>query len=140
MTTEKATFLTCEACRHPFRYRLIHSGFNNSSYAYCSMCGMTAILSAYGPVPAAIPIRWYEAISTTVETHLRPCACGGRFTRDSAPRCPNCHVQLSPDGVTTTIEANAPGTGNGRWQRSWTGLYCLIVEERAVEDNWVGAS
>lgn len=37
----------------------------------------------------------------------------------------------------TWIEADAPGAKRGwRWQRSWRGLYCIIIEDRVVFDNW----
>jgi hypothetical protein len=36
------------------------------------------------------------------------------------------------------LERNAPGTAMGwRWQRSWRGLYCIIIEDRVVHDNWI---
>ena len=39
--------------------------------------------------------------------------------------------------ATEWIEANAPGTKKGwRWQKNWTGLYCILVEERVTQDNW----
>jgi uncharacterized protein YbaR (Trm112 family) len=130
--------LICETCRRSFRYRLIHSGFNDSVYAYCNECTMIVLLSTYGPVPALLRLRPHEAISIEVESQLRPCPCGGRFTRGAAPRCPYCKQALSADAVAASIEADSPGTAKGwRWQRNWTGLYCVIVENRVVEDNWL---
>jgi hypothetical protein len=36
------------------------------------------------------------------------------------------------------IEADAPGTAKGwRWQRNWTGLYCVILADGVVHDNWL---
>ena len=35
----------CEHCHGQFGYYLIHSGFNDSNYAYCDFCGKTAVLS-----------------------------------------------------------------------------------------------
>jgi hypothetical protein len=36
----------------------------------------------------------------------------------------------------TYIEANAPGAAKGwKWQGSWSGLYCLIVDGCEV-NNW----
>jgi hypothetical protein len=99
---------------------------------------MTAFLNPFGPVPDSVQVRWYEAISTEVESHLRPCPCGGRFVRGAAPRCPICKMVLSPDAVASAIEADSPGTAKGwRWQRNWTGLCCVIVEDRVVNDNWL---
>ena len=34
---------TCESCGHSFDYMLIHNGFNDSAFAYCDSCGMTAL-------------------------------------------------------------------------------------------------
>jgi|HubBroStandDraft_1064217.scaffolds.fasta_scaffold01599_11 hypothetical protein len=130
--------LTCDACGRYFRYRLVHAGFSNTAYAYCDECGMASLLSAYGPVPDSVQVPWHEAISTEVESHLRPCPCGGHFVRGSAPRCPTCKAALSADAVAAPIEAGALGTAKGwRWQRSWTGLYCVIVKDRVVNDNWL---
>jgi hypothetical protein len=132
------TNLTCSECHRAFGYRLIHSGFNDNAYAYCTQCGMTAILSGYG-IPPDTGARSFEAITVQAETYLDPCACGGRFTRGAAPRCPYCNTALSADRLADAIEANAPGTAKGwRWQRNWTGLYCLIIEDRMVKDNWAG--
>jgi len=127
--------LNCEACQRSFHYRLIHSGFNDSAYVYCNECGTIALLNAYGPVPDSFK---YQAISTELEGHLRRCPCGGRFTRGAAPRCPYCKQALSAHAVAASIEADSPGTAKGwRWQRNWTGLYCVIVEDRVVNDNWL---
>jgi hypothetical protein len=39
--------------------------------------------------------------------------------------------------VAEVFEADAPGTAKGwQWQRSWTGVYFVIIEGRAVYDNW----
>jgi hypothetical protein len=69
----------CDACDKTFPYRLIHSGFNDSAYAYCDRCGMTALLSRYGPVPSGVPVRWHGSITIETEPYLQPCGCGGRF-------------------------------------------------------------
>jgi hypothetical protein len=131
--------LPCESCGGSFAYRLVHAGFNDSAYAYCGDCGMTAVLGAYNPVQPPVRVRWFEAISAEVEAYLLPCPCGGAFVRNAAPRCPSCKATWSAERVAEAIEADAPGTAKGwRWQRNWTGLYFVIVEGREVNDN--GAS
>lgn len=72
-----------------------------------------------------------------MESHLNACQCGGSFRKGAAPRCPHCNQRLSPEFASTYIEANAEGTQKGwRWQKSWDGLYCIVVEGRFVEDNF----
>ena len=128
----------CTGCASEFHYSLIHNGFNESAYAYCDRCGKTAILSGWSKaIPESAPIKFHEKITPQVEGFLKPCECGGKFTHDASPRCPHCREELSPVEATTWIERNAPGTAKGwRWQRSWNGIYCIIVEGNEVSDNW----
>src|SRR6185312_17076438 len=101
---------TCEHCSRTFSYMLLHNGFNDSAYAYCDTCGSTAALSVWSSMPAGVAVRFHQRISSDVESHLRPCACGGRFRADASPRCPHCRGVLSPVTAASWIEANAPGT------------------------------
>ena len=72
-----------------------------------------------------------------MEQYLQPCECGGRFKRGSAPRCPHCNEPLSPELATSYIESNAPGTKKGwRWQRNWSGLYCIVIEDKRVDNKF----
>jgi len=129
----------CEHCRQDFGYYIAHSGFGDCSYAYCDRCGMTAILSMWDrhwPKLSA-NYQFQREIGVEMEPHLQPCECGGSFTKGSCPRCPNCHRTLSPDLAATYLEANAPGTKKGwRWQRNWTDLYCIVIENRVVHDHF----
>jgi len=44
---------------------------------------------------------------------------------------------LSAELAADYIEAQAAGTAKGwRWQRSWDGCYCIIIENRVTNDNW----
>jgi hypothetical protein len=44
---------------------------------------------------------------------------------------------LSAELGASYIEKNAPGTQKGwRWQRNWSGNYCMVVEDRKVENNF----
>src|SRR5256885_14499528 len=100
---------------------------------------MPAFLGGWGDSkqPKEAPLRIYQPILPETEPYLEPYACGGRFRHDASPRCPKCHEPLSAEAATRWIERNAPGARKGwRWQRSWSGLYCLIVERRSVENNW----
>jgi hypothetical protein len=74
---------------------------------------------------------------SAMEQYLTPCECGGRFRRGAAPRCPRCAESLSTESATSYIESNAPGTKNGwHWQRSWSRLYCIVIENKMVENNF----
>lgn len=129
----------CERCGVRFAYQIIHNGFNDTAYAYCDRCGMTAFVGGWHDSrrPKEAPLRIHEPILPETEPYLESCVCGGRFRHEASPRCPRCHEPLSAEAATEWIERNAPGTRKGwRWQRNWSGVYCLIVEQRFVENNW----
>jgi hypothetical protein len=128
----------CEHCSRTFGYYLIHSGFNESRYAYCENCGRTAILSAWNKlVPILPPCPPHCEICKEWEPYIKPCECGRAFKKGAAPRCPHCSQPLSAEKATTYIETNAPGTKKGwRWQRNWQGLYCIVIENREIHDNF----
>jgi hypothetical protein len=132
----------CEACHKQFAYDLIHNGFNDSAYAYCDKCGETCLLSAwYDKIPKAAKLRFHQVIDDSVEPFLRRCGCGGKFKKGASPRCPHCYAELSAVAATEYIEKNAPGAKMGwRWQQNWEGLYCIIVEDKVVTDNWKGVN
>ena len=126
----------CESCRSTFGYYLGHNGFSESSHAYCDRCGMTCGLDALH-VPAGVPLVRHREITSDVEPHLLPCECGGAFRAGASPRCPKCMAPLSAVLATAYIERNAPGTAGGyRWQRSWSGLYFIVINDRAVWEPW----
>jgi len=126
---------TCESCGRDFGYYLIDNGFNESAYAYCSSCGMTALLdTGYADRPG---IPRHRSISQLGESLLAPCVCGGTFSASAAPRCPHCRSLLSAQAATAYIEANAPGTREGwRWQGTWNGNHALVVEDLVVSNPW----
>jgi hypothetical protein len=130
--------LRCNACSSEFEYFLIHNGFNDSAYAYCDTCGTSTLLGIWAKnIPKAVTFKPHGPIDASIEPFLRPCSCGGHFRVGAVPRCPRCRSALSADGVTTTIEKNAPGTKVGwRWQRSWDGIYSIVIDRRYEEDNW----
>jgi len=126
----------CEHCGKAFRYKLIHNGFNESAYAYCERCGVTAILDGW-KVPVEASLTIHKAITPDIEPLLAPCPCGGSFKAGASPRCPLCGSEISATEATEWIEGNAPGSEMGwRWQENWTGLYAIVIEGRIVSDNW----
>jgi hypothetical protein len=129
----------CEQCRRRFEYRIIHNGFNDTAYAYCDSCGMTTFVGGYGDTrqPVGAPLKIHGPIQAETEEWLQPCTCGGCFRHDAAPRCPHCREPLSAEAATSFIERNAEGTRGGwRWQRSWSGMYCLVIDGRSTKNNW----
>lgn len=132
---------TCESCRQGFEYRLIHNGFNESAYAYCDQCGVTAFFGRYSAaVPKDVNIGFHGPLRPDAERYVRPCTCGGWFRGSAAPRCPHCAAELSARACAAFIERNAPGTAEGwRWQRSWQGVYAIVIGDREVEDPWIQA-
>jgi hypothetical protein len=128
----------CEHCQHAFLYYLIHSGFNNCWYAYCDRCGMTAILDFWDRRrPKLVDCPEHQAICAAMEPYLAPCACGVAFRRDASPRCPSCNEALSAGAAASYIEH---GRTDWRWQRSWTALYCIVIGEKVVHDNFLQRS
>lgn len=133
---------SCDACGKSFSYRLIHCGFSDAAYAYCERCGLTALLSGWDQgIPAGALPRVHGVIDRVSEAYLRTCECGGTHRTDAPPRCPACKAAISAETATAWIEADAPGTKLGwRWQRSWTGLYAIVIDDRMVSDNWIAKS
>jgi len=129
---------SCTSCHSTFGYLLINNGFNDSAFAYCDACGMTALFGVYSKaIPVGLDTAIGEPLVAELEPLVAPCACGGRFRADAVPRCPRCRATLDPVASSGFIEANAPGTKAGwRWQRSWKGMYAIIIEDRLVEDPW----
>ena len=126
----------CDKCARFFSYHLIHNGFNASSYAYCDSCSYVALLDHWQTPPNA-PKLDFASITADVEELLLPCPALGHFRASALPRCPHCNQPLDAVRARDYIEANAPGTAKGwRWQRSWDGLYCIIIEERVAHDPW----
>jgi len=133
---------TCDGCGRAFEYDLFHTGFADAAYAYCDSCGMVAYLSAWYPgAPGRPTFDSFGHATAQMTQLLKPCPCGGSFTATAVPRCPHCQHQLSASAATSWIEANAPGPAKRwRWERSWDGIYCLVIEQRLVKDNWRNAS
>ena len=126
----------CETCHKQFGYYLIHNGFNDSAYAYCDTCGEACLLNLWH-LPKGVEIKDYGVIPESVEPFLKSCECRGTFRKGASPRCSHCNSILSPIEATKYIEANAPAAKDGwRWQQSWEGLYCIIIEDKVAHDCW----
>ncbi len=122
----------CEHCWRSYRYSLWHSGFGETSYAYCESCGMLATFEDRNPLVAQLPplSAPHQVIDAGWEPFLRPCACGGSFRKGASPRCPHCQAALSAEYAAGHIERNSVGASRGwRWQKDWTDLYCMDIEE-----------
>lgn len=128
----------CEHCQREFKYWLLHCGFGDCVFAYCDSCGMPAILSLWDKRMLSLPnCPGQQEICSAMESFIEPCPCGGRFRRGAAPRCPHCNCPLSAELATTYIETNAPGTKKGwRWQKNWSGVYCMVVEDKKIDNNF----
>ncbi len=129
----------CEACGVQFGYDIFHNGFGDSAYAYCNSCGCTVILSGWSEAVRRLPVpfRVHQPLESSLVPLLKACPCGGRFSNSASPRCPSCHRELSAEIATDYIERNAPGTTGGwRWQQSWSGVYCIVINGQSVEDWW----
>jgi len=126
----------CEACRREFHYRLIHNGFNDSAYIYCDQCGRCALFD--GGKRSSAPFSPYlhsHIADPSLEALLKRCPCGGRLAVAAVPRCPHCRAEIDAVFATGYLERNAPGTKKGwRWQRSWRGLYSVIIEGQVLND------
>lgn len=130
----------CDRCDRSFHYYLIHSGFNDSYYAYCNLCGKTAILDLYSPRLSNPRLQRVPLgrIPAELDGRLGPCACGGRFVMNAGPRCPHCRQLLSAMKASPFIEVQAEGTKKGwRWQGTWEGIYWIVVENRSVRNNFL---
>jgi len=129
----------CETCGEKFKSELIHNGFNDSAYAYCSKCGITGLIDGWRKdIPESANFKAHGQITEETQMLLAPCECGGTFLRGSSPRCPKCRNELSPDAAATWIEDQSPGTEKGwRWQNTWDGLYAIVVNDKSVELAWV---
>ena len=127
----------CHQCSQPFQYRLIHNGFNDSAYGYCSACSFAVLLSGWNPVAQQVGLGIHQRITPNIEPLLKRCPCGDRFRVDADPKCPHCAHALSATTATSYIERDAPGAAKGwRWQQSWSGIYSIVLNGCLVQDWW----
>ena len=124
----------CENCNLVFAYELWHAGFGDLTYAYCDTCGMTATLDHWNPEVSKITglSAGCGEIENSAEQFLLPCQCGGKFRKGSTPRCPYCNKALSADFAAGYLEKNS--ARGWQWQRSWSGLYCIVIEDPEILD------
>lgn len=127
----------CEHCGTAFRYKLIHNGFNESAYGYCDRCPFTVLLSGWHHAAQRVSLAIHQRMASSIEPLLKPCPCGGTFRASAEPKCPHCTRPLSPEDATSYIERDAAGTTKGwRWQRSWSGIYSIVINDNVVDDWW----
>ncbi|MBS1805420.1 MAG: hypothetical protein JST28_18820 [Acidobacteria bacterium] len=121
----------CEHCGCFYRYSLWHSGFGDNSYAYCDDCGMLALLNYSNEYVASLPspVDKFGEIESSWEQLLEPCPCGGRFRKGASPRCPSCREKLSAAHAAGHIESQALGARGWTWQNSWSGIYCVAMND-----------
>jgi hypothetical protein len=130
----------CDNCNKPFHYYLVHNGFGDSAYAYSDSTCFTCILDGWH-VPDGITLKIQRKITEDIENYLLPAPDGGSFKASAVPRCPHCNQPLDPIKATEYIEKNAEGSKGGwRWDKSWDGIHCIIIENRLVIDNWKAKS
>ncbi|MBI1784131.1 hypothetical protein HYR69_03225 [Candidatus Sumerlaeota bacterium] len=115
----------CEHCRKALGYYLIHNGFDESSYAYCDKCGMTALLNTYYEDQPGIPR--HRCITSEGENRLAACSCGGSFRSGASPRCPHGYRPMSAVLATEFIEAHAARRGHKEWLALATDLDRLML-------------
>ena len=80
----------CDSCGQKFGYYLIHSGFNDSQYAYCDRCGMTSVLNLYDKrLPNPLPCPPHGPICEAMEPLLSLCSCGWKLPSRRNPAMPS---------------------------------------------------
>lgn len=86
---------TCPECNQILRYQLVHTGFNNTGYAYCDRDGALLVWEIFDPQYTAVagdkhPWTLNHLEEVRVESAFHPCPCGGHFGMRNPPRCPHC--------------------------------------------------
>jgi len=120
--------LLCPHCRgvlhlpQPYPY---HAGFSNEGFLYCDTDATVLTFSSYNPHYRAIvgdvhPWMLDPTQRLSIEDHLLPCPCGGRFLFAVEPRCPLCGASLSPalpgPGYFVVIERRLDGDRESVWK------------------------
>ncbi len=131
---------SCDKCRAAFRFTMVHNGFNESLHAYCDGCGATLLLDAGDPRARAQrqQFNWAGAVEAAIESSLPACECGGRFRGAASPRCPHCKHELNAEAAAVWIEKSAPANRWRRvwaWQRSWKGVYAIVIDDRVRHES-----
>ena len=93
-------------CGKQFGYYLIHSGFNESAYAYCDQCGETCLLDLWR-LPSTVERMDQGIIPESLEPLLVSCKCGGAFRKEASPRA-NCNSNLSAERGENSLKLMQP--------------------------------
>ncbi len=127
---------TCESCGLDFEFYLVHNGFNNSAYSYCNACGKTAILDVLFYQYDQLGIGSGRIAKNKVQ-YIANCECGGKFQFESKPRCPHCLEEISAEAASKYINRKSDDPrGEWNWQQDWSGIYCILIEQNVVRNNW----
>src|SRR5438477_10174618 len=105
----------CDQCSQAFGYYLIHSGFNDSVYAYCDSCCYTAIASLW-KIPSQAPRVDYGIITSELEPYLQPCPSRGQFTaaaRRDVPTAPSRSIQFARPSTSSRLSPAQRVVGAG---------------------------
>lgn len=130
----------CPNCNGIFALETIHSGFNDSEFLYCDHCHRVAVLNVYSKKSGLLislgkKVLWgwrtSPEDSRKIEEALEPCFCGSRFTFAAKPKCPKCLHDLKSPLTVLGEDSNS----RKQWgPKGWESLYCLIIENGAIED------
>ena len=96
--------IQCPQCGQKL-YWLLHSGFYDEDFLYCSLCPKRVQVSRYDeraarirkllPEPTKDTLKdWVQKYFSLIEENLAPCDCGGRFSYWARRRCLRCATLL----------------------------------------------
>ena len=96
--------IECKNCGQRL-YWVLHSGFYDEDFLYCSKCPKRVEVSRYDenarrlrnqlPQPSEEELKeWIQKYFLLIEEHLAPCDCGGRFAYTALRRCLRCSAVL----------------------------------------------
>ena len=89
----------CPTCNKPLRFEKVHTGFNDTGYAYCDRDGSLLVWDTFDPTYTALvgerhPWALDRNAEEQVERALEACPCGGRFGLHNPPLCAHCGHDL----------------------------------------------
>jgi hypothetical protein len=99
-----AKIIECGQCGQKL-YWVLHSGFYDEDFLYCSRCPKRVEVSRYDEtatrVTKLLPERtrarlkeWIQKYFSLIEENLAPCDCGGKFSYWAPRRCLRCAAVL----------------------------------------------
>jgi len=99
-----AQIIECGQCGQKL-YWVLHSGFYDEDFLYCSRCPRRVEVSRYDenatrvrklcPEPTKEGLKeWIQKYFSLIEENLAPCDCGGKFSYRAPRRCLRCAAVL----------------------------------------------